>query len=203
MAETGHSQKKCLRKLLPSLPANVHGTLVILRAFKHSGKVEAIGKSLDHPCQKPSIIPTHSTTRRQANGPKPLQRLYWRRVVRFVGCNSSSYSLGGAHTFIRISQHICRGNFWDFLIARPTPLQPFVPATSYPPPPSKWQPVKRSRRRHSPCPSCIFDRTDFFDYFPQPMKNDCYVHSSPRSHISSVTIQVPASAGSRKPGGLF
>jgi hypothetical protein len=46
--------------LLPSLPAPVHGNLVILRAFKHSEKVDAIGKSLGDPYQKPSINPTPS-----------------------------------------------------------------------------------------------------------------------------------------------
>jgi hypothetical protein len=104
MAETGHSQKKRLRKLLPSLPSPVHGNLLILRAFKHSEKIEAIGKSLGHPYQKPSINPTHSTTRRQANGPKPLQGLHGRRVDGIVGCNWGFFpnGIGGTSPFAAI-----------------------------------------------------------------------------------------------------
>jgi hypothetical protein len=46
------------------------------------------------------------------------------------------------------------------------------------------------------CPSCLFDRVEFVDYFQQSMKDGCHVHSSPRCRVSRLTFQISASTSS-------
>jgi hypothetical protein len=126
MAETGHSQKKrSSRKLLPSLPAPVHGNLVILRACKYSEKVEAIGKSLGHPYQKPSINPTPNqwpqafagtTLASSSSGPS--------------GVTGVSTRGGGGPYFYQILQYICPRIPGQFSISRLTARTKRVAAKS-------------------------------------------------------------------------